>query len=429
MTTTRSIPGIPQELTAEILNHLWDDENALKACSLACRAFLHTSQQHLFSKIVLWKGLPGHRFRDLLRSSPHLSLYVEYFEVSDLHGSWVWNDRTSISFCLSCLSNLRALVFHYPLEDLEETRWNNIIEEGLLDSLIDTLHLPSLTYLNLFCFPPALLIKHGRNLTHLVVESDFTESYTSHNISSTCCTSQEKISMDFLQVNIVDEGVERPRTLQDLYNTVDVTTLKRFSGCGDVGIKCHHDLWSFMKACAGTLEELDFEPCSDAHIPEISTMDPIDWSTMTALRVLRIRLEVTTPARGPMINQFPWFMTLLDKLSPPNTRLEELVVHVNYAFCGQKIEVHHWAKLSALLLDRNRFPRLRKVEFWIAAFVADDVEEIMLQVNRQTIFLRESSRLRVTLVHVKPFAHLSFFLPDPTWISRDPLMDLDDKSY
>lgn len=46
-------PELPVELYEVIIDELWDDRPALLACSAVCRAFLPTSQKHLWSKAHL----------------------------------------------------------------------------------------------------------------------------------------------------------------------------------------------------------------------------------------------------------------------------------------------------------------------------------------------------------------------------------------
>ncbi|OCH84290.1 hypothetical protein OBBRIDRAFT_741816, partial [Obba rivulosa] len=44
---------LPPELTDTIIDFLHDDDAALRACSLTCRAWLRSSRTHLFGSVSL----------------------------------------------------------------------------------------------------------------------------------------------------------------------------------------------------------------------------------------------------------------------------------------------------------------------------------------------------------------------------------------
>ncbi|GBE78845.1 hypothetical protein BKA93DRAFT_367289 [Sparassis latifolia] len=51
--STNGHPLFPPEMQDHILDHLWSDRSALKACSLTCRAWVPTVRHHLFHSISL----------------------------------------------------------------------------------------------------------------------------------------------------------------------------------------------------------------------------------------------------------------------------------------------------------------------------------------------------------------------------------------
>ena len=95
---------------------------------------------------------------------------------------------------------------------------------------------------------------------------------------------------------------------------------------------------------------------------------------------------------------FPWMVRSLQKLSSTNKRLEELTIQANYELGDPDIKLPYWVKLSALLLDRARFPRLRKVEIRIASFLKHDIEDLMAEAKEYADRLREDSEPRMEVV-------------------------------
>ncbi|PCH44839.1 hypothetical protein WOLCODRAFT_145199 [Wolfiporia cocos MD-104 SS10] len=61
--------GLPQELCEDILDSLWDDQEALLACSLACRVWIPTTRAHLFRFVRLHDERDCIRLQELLRLS------------------------------------------------------------------------------------------------------------------------------------------------------------------------------------------------------------------------------------------------------------------------------------------------------------------------------------------------------------------------
>ena len=79
------LSAIPQELIDYIIDHLHDDTETLKSCTLACSLFLHRCSLHLFRHITLG-GTPSispsrllASFLDVLKQSPRICRCVEKF--------------------------------------------------------------------------------------------------------------------------------------------------------------------------------------------------------------------------------------------------------------------------------------------------------------------------------------------------------------
>src|SRR6266545_1836433 len=86
---------LPLDLYDEIIDNLWDDKAALKACSVARRAMTVSSQRQLFQRIVLcgrpslydYRGPPRRlgpalsNFVQLLVQSPRIAGYVTCLQI------------------------------------------------------------------------------------------------------------------------------------------------------------------------------------------------------------------------------------------------------------------------------------------------------------------------------------------------------------
>jgi len=93
-------PEVPAELYDEIISYLWNNNAALKSCSLTCRAMTTPSQKCLFYSVAIRPSLAllniGHRFifrdttsgtstdfKELLDKSPHIAEYIESVHILD----------------------------------------------------------------------------------------------------------------------------------------------------------------------------------------------------------------------------------------------------------------------------------------------------------------------------------------------------------
>ncbi|KAF8969695.1 hypothetical protein BDZ97DRAFT_1794706, partial [Flammula alnicola] len=228
----------PPEIDDEILSHLWDKNDSLKACSLACRAFLPACQKHLLSKIVLFpptdekKRGNGARFRRLLENSPHIFKYVHYLEVIDCkteETEWLSKD-TTLTYSLPLLRCLKALVIQYRTSG-QGGNWGKIAR-GALDYAMNLALAPAT--------PPI--------------------------------DSAKTIYLDSLSVQLANLGSNIPGTtlsqgwLADMINNalIDVTKLKKLRVAADKSLETHDETWMLLSRCADSLEELAFDPALDS---------------------------------------------------------------------------------------------------------------------------------------------------------------------
>ncbi|KAK0459271.1 uncharacterized protein EV420DRAFT_312715 [Desarmillaria tabescens] len=84
-TPSDEFPQLPQELVNTIIDHLLDDIPSLRSCSLVCRTWREHAQESIFHKqrFYVSGGPQGdlHKFRILLRMSPHLGALVKAIEL------------------------------------------------------------------------------------------------------------------------------------------------------------------------------------------------------------------------------------------------------------------------------------------------------------------------------------------------------------
>ncbi|KAK0199196.1 hypothetical protein DFS33DRAFT_813655 [Desarmillaria ectypa] len=154
---------IPQELIDAIIDCNHDDNKALRACTLVSRAFVASSQLHLFSRIKLilsnspardatpWK-LSGHtfeRFHIMISVSPHIAHLVTtlevYFDITYCQRPIV--DTTGFVAVLKSLTSLKRYVLSAGFdsidfggckdEPLTKTIFNDALSVGIVELCLD----------------------------------------------------------------------------------------------------------------------------------------------------------------------------------------------------------------------------------------------------------------------------------------------------
>lgn len=123
---------IPPEIHDYVIDFLHDNPEALKTCSLVSRAWIPTSQYHIFRHILLHRPRPGQasgccRLSEVLDQAFHLASYVtkvSVFETNPREGhSWVGRDG-HLPILLKKLSKLCKLeILIHPTNWNEGTRW------------------------------------------------------------------------------------------------------------------------------------------------------------------------------------------------------------------------------------------------------------------------------------------------------------------
>ncbi|KZT08302.1 uncharacterized protein LAESUDRAFT_676281, partial [Laetiporus sulphureus 93-53] len=116
---TRTLPQLPIEVWENAINHLWDDQNTLRKCSLVCRAWYHPIRFHLHRQIEIRSVKGVKAYAKMLKQMPELSNRT--------------HDMNIISYMdLSALS-IAAILLARKLPRLEWLRiWNSKWEPWMM---------------------------------------------------------------------------------------------------------------------------------------------------------------------------------------------------------------------------------------------------------------------------------------------------------
>ncbi|KAI0748638.1 hypothetical protein C8Q80DRAFT_1172914 [Daedaleopsis nitida] len=124
-----SIP-IPPELCDQTIDHLWDDLEALRACSLACKDWLPSSRFHLFRNVRLRHADDMTRFRALLTSNPTIAHCVRKLSLSaDYDGATPDGTAREDDAWVNGAAELFPLLDQVTTLALARVRWHALNEE------------------------------------------------------------------------------------------------------------------------------------------------------------------------------------------------------------------------------------------------------------------------------------------------------------
>ncbi|KZT08111.1 uncharacterized protein LAESUDRAFT_75822 [Laetiporus sulphureus 93-53] len=90
---TRTLPQLPIEVWENVIDHLWDDRDALKACIFVCRAWYSPSRFHLHRQIEIQSVKGVKAYVKELKQTPELSKRAHNMTIDGIWGS----DLSSLS--------------------------------------------------------------------------------------------------------------------------------------------------------------------------------------------------------------------------------------------------------------------------------------------------------------------------------------------
>ena len=175
----------PLEIEEMILDHLAKDDEALKTCSLVCRAFLFICRKYIFKNIVIKNDdrsptSTTHAFERLLRETPEIADYIRKLDytirVVDL-------TSPTLEESLKRISRLEFLTVWRD----SNVDWSN---NPIRPALLHLLHLPTLTHfgvnVNVFLVSDLILCVNLKYLNigcmNVAAENSFPSTLPEHSI-------------------------------------------------------------------------------------------------------------------------------------------------------------------------------------------------------------------------------------------------------
>jgi hypothetical protein len=129
---------IPPEVTDEIIDHLFADARALRACALVSRTWVDTARMHLFEEVSISSDKAWRNLSDLLTKAPHVASHVHRLVISNRRGFLQYSvrdeagpdRRTCLGRQLSGVKelHLQAINFLSPVNEV-----NRFFEAHFLD--------------------------------------------------------------------------------------------------------------------------------------------------------------------------------------------------------------------------------------------------------------------------------------------------------
>ncbi|KDR69282.1 hypothetical protein GALMADRAFT_230784 [Galerina marginata CBS 339.88] len=421
-------PGeLPQEIYDETIGLLRDDPDALRACALAFRQLLPTSQKLLFKRLALLLGsrilsleyLNGPRLERILADSPHIGSYVEFLEISeatDVEAGFNYTDYSAeqrraskygeylsrnltLAFCLPRFCRLKCLSLQY-----------RHMSGSARTVLENTFRQSTLTCINIHSMHPFIL-QRCRNMKHLsICPLDYDDPP-----KRTPGIDRPVLESLHITLNQRLEVITFVHTLTE--QVINISHLKKlFVVCKD-GALSHATLWNLLLGSKTSLEELVFDPCLEAvRHPIAIPRNYLNFGILKALRRMRIRLAMTYRPINPICSM-GWFVGIFRTmpLSKENC-LEELTIEVIYKSI-MTIDTAPWSELFTLLATPDRFPCFKKLRVTILSFRDGQAEEIISDLESCLIDLRETGISVELLVAGQGPDYLSTFWPDTSWNS------------
>ena len=121
---------LPPELCDETIDYLWDDVDALRACSLTCQAWLPASRFHLFRNLRLRNADDVSRFRALLVSAPSTAQCVRKLSLSaDYDGTSPDGQAREDDGWVDETTDLLPLLTEVTTLALARVRWHSLSAE------------------------------------------------------------------------------------------------------------------------------------------------------------------------------------------------------------------------------------------------------------------------------------------------------------
>ncbi|KAF8149925.1 hypothetical protein B0H34DRAFT_731755 [Crassisporium funariophilum] len=348
-------PALPIEVIGVIIDALGDerDMNALKACCLTCRAFVHLSRKHLFSTLDINTTFPYRtwNFGQLLSiSDPGVLDCILKFEFQITRCEL---EYPSLPTFLLRITKLESL-FLSALND-ETKDWSKL-HKALQEALLHLMHLPTLTHFRLRWFKnfPVSAIVSCNNLISLnvgdvvLVEMDhlptrskphMIQEYTMERLASSATHAllDTKLAngnpgFDFTMLKKLDATCEGPHDVSAILRFLEVAkniaVFKLFAPA-HVGLQFEH-LARMTAPCARTLKILDLRAKCAAEPSESILSLCKELEEMSNRNVVEIiRLQIHLQPRLECLTGDAWGMLDVVLNNPGWSRLRHVSLDIN----------------------------------------------------------------------------------------------------
>lgn len=114
-----TLPQIPDDLVADIMDHLGNDKETIDACSVVCKSWSYHARRQLFHKVVVRDEKGGRRvseFTAFVEAHPEVTRFIKYLELAWVPERMVDEARPHITCAMIVaivkhLSNLKGITF------------------------------------------------------------------------------------------------------------------------------------------------------------------------------------------------------------------------------------------------------------------------------------------------------------------------------
>ncbi|KIM36058.1 hypothetical protein M413DRAFT_449384 [Hebeloma cylindrosporum] len=423
--------SLSQELVDEILGFLYDDKATLKACSLTCRSMVPDAQRGLFSAISVAQPSEDEQpaipstddFLAFMKIMPHVTSHTKSLHITySRPRSRRHNNK--LAQALSLFGRLTSFSFGL----FKSSLLKRMAESELISSVQNLLLLPTLRYVE-FMNVPIGLLPYSTSVKHLLIRFD---EIMSGHYQAICFqpppagrkpTVLKSLDMDDSGLGIkyaIDRIVEcQALDLSRLTRLhIDVEEMDPYGELLPVN--------NLLRLCGSSLKIFMFSPSrhtnelDEEFLSQHDSQDVVDLGPLKSLRTFAVCLLVEhwegNSLRNPpdIWTPFPWLLKVLKTTHKVNS-IEEIfikVIHLNsdeHKFLPRGFSGYFpWRKFKSLLAQK--FPRLRKVKFFLQAQYMPVLRKILDVENRLAVDLVGTSVLEFIEVYAddEPWDHCSW---------------------
>ncbi|KAH8832395.1 hypothetical protein DL96DRAFT_1551584 [Flagelloscypha sp. PMI_526] len=381
-----SFPTFPQELVDQVIDHLWDEPEQLKACTLTSHSFTHSSQLHLFENVYLdtmvidgislgsgqLERPSPTRFLELLVESPHIIPFVKTLQLG-FHSTV----DPALPAILKSLTHVQSFSLEGPLDDNEAgdfgfRAWEDL-SEPLKEALAHFMSVSPLKELSLDTAVnlPTSLFRLIPQLSSLSLTEAFFEADDIYNDDFPPPSTPiplKNLNVDAaLHCDLV--GFLEPMT--DAKSALDLTRLESLSVTVDIqDLDMLETLQQLLDANQHSLESFCFNP---DHLGGVLSLSNLHSLHTLALDFAHCVSTIHDP--------IPWVLQVLSTTNASSSTLTTLHFHtVLQDLHGQTDISPPWGDLDNLIAEDRRFRNLSKCTFTVdGPFDEEEINGLLRQ--------------------------------------------------